>query len=493
MARPTDERRLRLFAFTQSDKRLGYLAVLGRFDTEREHSRLQLAAADLVGADPVDGPPLPRTEEAALAALDQLHSWGLLDRVQDDRRVRTIAEYRQRRSVYQMTELGWLAWSAVQGVLDAEAGEAELRRLVLTKVGEELVALEAALDVRDPERLGHHLQELHTTLRQLAAHAARFTLATSELSSTWEADPVAFLAHKNRLLGHLDGFLQALTAHHPALRRRVGRLDTRAGELVDLATEASLVLLGQERARARAVRAWEGVVSWFLGRPDRPSQADLLEERTNRAIRDLAVLLERVLEATAGGVSRASQLELLAEWVLACPGDDEATALVEAFSGVRSARHWGTPDRDPEDAAPGLSWWDSTPAPIDMTLRKRGHASSPGRPGALAQRPVERRLLRLRQEARRREQAGAAEGLFQALKLQRPLDELELAVLLRLLTRALHARRAVATTARTTRGRLRLELVPAQGGMVVPTCRGQLVLQDMQLRVERSSGAEGRP
>ena len=161
MTRPTDDTRLRLFAFTQTEHRHRYLAMLARFDEERERSRLQLAPSDLVGDEP-----LPGTEDEALAAADQLYGWGLLRRVQDDRRVRTIAEYRQRRSVYQVTELGWLAWRAVNQVLEAEPGEAELRKLVLARVEEDLERLADAVEQADGEQVEHLLSAIHDTLQR---------------------------------------------------------------------------------------------------------------------------------------------------------------------------------------------------------------------------------------------------------------------------------------------------------------------------------------
>ncbi len=251
MTRPTDDTRLRLFAYTQADHRHRYLAMLARFDEERERSRLQLAPSDLVGDDP-----LPGSEDEALAGLDQLHGWGLLDRLQDDRRVRTIAEYRRRRSVYQVTELGWLAWRAVGQVLEAEPGEAELRKLVLARVEDDLDRLADAVESEDGERVEDLLAAIHGTLQNLAEHAARFTLATSELAAAWEADPESFLAHKNLLIGHLHGFLTALTAHQPRMAAATVALDEKADSLLGLAADSRVALMGPDKARTQVERHW---------------------------------------------------------------------------------------------------------------------------------------------------------------------------------------------------------------------------------------------
>ena len=473
--------RLRLFAFTQADNRERYLALLRAFDEAREQSRLQLSPADLLMAVSE-----LQSADNALAALDQLYDWGLVDRLQDDRRVRTIAEYRQRRSVYQMTELGWLAWDAVEKVLAAEPGEAELRRLVLPLVLEQIGELQDAVRRQDGERAAVLLDQVHRTLSDLAHHAARFTLATSELASTWEADPSSFLAHKNRLLGHLDGVLAALSEHRPALARAVTSLNNQRGELVELVATSSPALDGESRVRTRTERHWEGVRSWFMDTTDQPSQAAQLEERTSRAIRDLAVLLKRVLDATAGGISRATQLEDLAAWFMACPDDSTAHTLAAAASGLVGARHFGGPEADPDATAPTVSWWDAPPSPIDTTLRKLGRrsASPPAKP--VPDKRKEKRLLRQRQAAERESNAKAGLSLVHALEIERPLTTEELTVLLRLLSRALHTRRAAAGSTDTVRGRLRLRVVPDEHHTAIPTDRGTLVVQDHRVEVSSS-------
>ena len=471
------DRRLQLFAFTQAEHKHRYLAILAAFDVAREQSRLQLGAGDIV--ERVAG---VHSEEEALFALDQLHGWDLLERIQDERRVRTVAEYKQRRSVYLMTELGWLAYTAVRGVLEARPGEAELRRLVLAKVLEELGALGEAVRAEDAERVALHLDEVHRMLSDLAHHASRFLLATSELSTTWDADPQSFITHKRRLLGHLDGFLATLSAHRPLLGKAVAALLPHRERVVELAAEASVAVQGE--ARVRAGQRFDGIVAWFEASPRTPSQAATLEERTTRAIRDLTGLLRRVFDATAGGVSRATRLDELAAWFVACPHDAAAHALAHATSGLQRARHFGGAEVD--EIEPSTSWWDAAPAPVDTLLRKRGRTASPPPPTPLPDRARASLRLRARQRAAREADQLASEGLVASLGDMTPLDDAQLAVLLRLLSRALHARGAAHTQAQTVHGRLRMTLTQAAGDTVVPTRRGTLRLVGFHLAVEPS-------
>ncbi len=198
------------------------------------------------------------------------------------------------------------------------------------------------------------------------------------------------------------------------------------------------------------------------------------------------MLLKRVLEATAGGVSRATQLEDLARWIAACPTDDEAHALVGLVSGLQGARHFGTPDLEPDEIDPSESWWSAPPAPVDTTLRHYGRTASPGTPKAVPDRRKEKTFLRRRQEDRRRKEDEASRALLASMTQCRPLDERELRVLLRLLSRALTTRRPAQTTIQTVRGRLRLRIEAAEQDTLVRTTRGTLLLEGHHLEVTES-------
>lgn len=475
-------RRLQLFAFTQADHRQRYLDVLAAFESAREESLLQLGAADVLERVADLG-----SLDEALAALDQLHAWGVLERLQDDRRVRTIAEYRQRRSIYLMTELGWMAHQAVRDVLEARLGEAELRRLVLRRVHDELLALHVAVQAGDAADAADLLGSVHEALSGLADRATRFLVATNELSSTWDADPAAFIQHKGRLLSHLEGFLSALAAQRPLLGVAASAVLSVRTELVELVA-ASPSGLDSERARERARQRIAGIEAWFLDRGATPSQAHRLEERSTRAIRDLSGLLRRVIQATAGGVSRASRLEDLAAFFVRCPDDEVAHALAGATSGLARARHVAAPSLD--DVDPTTSWWDAPPAPIDSTLRKRQRGSATAPPKPIPDRSAATLRLRARQRDDRAKEQAASGSLAASLVDCAPLDRAQTDVLLRLLSRALHGRRARDRSARTVHGRLRLSLTPSPAGSLVPTCRGILHLPEHRLTIEPSGSPQ---
>ena len=119
--------RFRLFNFTRRDDYLAYLWVLRAMDRLRgihvaqSHTDdVAAALAELAAAH--DG--VPPSVGNLRDRLDNLSDDGVLHRLEDASRAGSLARYRNRQSVYQFTELGHRAYTAVEGVLAARLQDA---------------------------------------------------------------------------------------------------------------------------------------------------------------------------------------------------------------------------------------------------------------------------------------------------------------------------------------------------------------------------------
>jgi hypothetical protein len=101
-------------------------------------------------------------------------------------------------------------------------------------------------------------------------------------------------------------------------------------------------------------------------------------------------------------------------------------------------------------------------------------------------------VLRLHQLARRQKQAKAQSRLVVAINDHAPLDSAERAVLLRLLSRALHTRGPADTSVTSVHGRLRMTLERSSVDTQVPTTEGLLILQGMSLTLTPSERARAQ-
>jgi uncharacterized protein (TIGR02677 family) len=480
--------RMRLFHFLAADKRTTYLWVLRAFNRARANYQVLLHTEDVaaqLAALVEEHPECPLPDDVP-AALDALVDWGNLDRSQDAARAATIQEYRNRHSVYQLTDAGFRAYQAVEQVLAARLDDAALSRLVFPDILADLTALAAASAAGDGEEVYRKLSRLDRALSDMAERAARFYLMLGELSRTTDDRAEVFLAHKDALLAHMREFHTELLRYSPRLHTAtLAVAATGVDRMLELAAEADDRLFRTQTDRAEDWRQrWAGLVAWFGA--DRPlTESDRLQQATVAAISDVLAMLRRVTEARRGGVSRESQLRHLAAWFTNTPAEPAAHALFGAVFALRSPRHIGVPHDDPEAIPTRRSWWEAPAVEISRTLVETGKAPSPGRPAAVERNDGARRRLREHQLVEAAQRRAAAERLAVGGPHGRLLSEAETVVLLALLDRALGARVPVRASVRASGSAhgVRLALHSCEGVTTVDTVRGRLHLDRVRLSV----------
>jgi uncharacterized protein (TIGR02677 family) len=490
--------RMRLFHFLAADKRLVYLWILRAFNRARANYQVLLHTPDVavhLAELATEHPECPAPEDLA-AALDALVDWGNLDRGQDAARAATVQEYRNRHSVYQLTDAGFRAYQAVEQVLAARLEDATLSRLVFPDILADLHALAAANAAGDAEETYRKLSRLDRALSDMAERAARFYLLLGELSRTTDHRAEVFLAHKDALLAHMREFHAELLRYSPRLHAAtLAVAATGVERMLELAAEADDRLFRTPVDRLADWRQrWAGLIAWF-GADQPPTEADRLQQATVAAISDVLAMLRRVTEFRRGGVSRESQLRHLAAWFANTPSDAAAHALFGAVFGLRAPRHIGIAHEDPELIPTRRSWWEAPPVEVSRTLVETGRSGSPGRPAAVERNDGARRRLQEQQLARAAAQRAAAEELAAGGAHGRELSEAETVVLLALLDRALGARvpvRAAVRAAGSAHG-VRLVLTPHPGVGTVRTVRGRLHLDGVRLTVSPLGGAPVPP
>jgi uncharacterized protein (TIGR02677 family) len=495
--------RLRLFTFTTTPERFRYLAILRVFDRARQRYEAQLHTAKVaaeLGADEAEADDNANLE----SFLDRLTGWGILHRAHDSSRVASIAEYRRRSSVYQMTEVGFLAYTAVESVIRARPSDVELRRLAFPAILSDLEGLASANRAGDANKVNVLLDRLHGVLTEMTQRSARFYLMLGDLARTHDARPEVFLRHKDLLLGHLTEFLVELQRYRPIIARAVRDVASTGEDLlVSRAASVDASPFATEAERIERWRShWRGIVAWFVGSIDEPCSADRLDRHTAAAISHLVSLLRRVTEGRRGGVSRESQLKFLARWFMATESDSDAHALFSAAFGLRAARHLAIGFDDPDVIAANRSWWNAPPVQVTTTFREHGKPPSPGRPAPLPDKSRERAAALEIQKARRAAQAAAEDSLVQGGIAGRILNRDELQVLLRLLDLALQTRASVVGTLPSRRGALaaegrtphvRIRLRRADHATVVETVDGRLTIPSMSVEVEDVTSPRAEP
>jgi len=501
--------RFRLFNFTRRDDHVAYLWVLRALDRLRGVHQLQAhpddvaaALAELAAAHDE----APRLDGGLREKLDALAEDGVVHRLEDASRAGSLARYRNRQSVYQFSELGYRAFSAVEDVLSARIRDANLSRLVFSDILDDLRELAAATRRQDREQVYRRLSRLDTVLDDMSRRAAQFHLTLGEIIRSTDTSPEAFLRYKNALLTHMTEFMAELDRYLPRLAAAVADAESAGGAepaagardpdvMLRLAAEADeRPFLRRDELLDDWRRRWAALRAWFAGDiigdtatgSAEQARAEGLRTATRAAVSAVIALLRQVTEAQRGGVNRSSQLRHLAEWVFNTPDEGAAYALMSAAFNISSARHLGGAHDDAEQISSRAAWWDAPGVEISVTLFRRGKAPTPGVPQPARANAAIRAELRRRQAAQRQAEREAAQRLLLSGAHERVLDDAEMKVLLRLLTLATEARTVVAGRLASGSGGndvLTMRLVPNKAGSSVLTKSGVLHLPGFELQL----------
>jgi uncharacterized protein (TIGR02677 family) len=470
---------------------VAYLWVLRALDRLRAVHQVQAHTDDVARAlaelaqahDEV-----PRLDGRLRERLDALADDKVLHRLEDASRAGSLARYRNRQSVYQFSELGYRAFTAVEGVLSARIRDANLSRLVFSDILDDLKALAAATRKSDKEQAYRRLSRLDTVLDDMSRRAAAFHLTLGEIVRSTDTSPGTFLRYKNVLLTHMTDFMDELDRYLPRLTAAVAEV-----EAAGIDTMLELAAGADERpflTRAELLddwrRRWIALRGWFAVAAEGESRAEGLRTATRTAVSGVIALLRQVTEAQRGGVNRSSQLRHLAMWVFAAPDEPAAHALMTAAFNLRTARHLGGAHDDAEQISTRSQWWDAPGVDISVTLFRRGKAPTPGVPQPARNNAAVKAELRRRQAADRAAERQAATRLLHDGAHGRVLDDKEVRVLLRLLTLATESRTVVAGRIGSASGSndvLTMRLVPDAQGSVVQTRGGVMYLPGVRLEL----------
>src|SRR5258707_1400008 len=306
--------RFRLFNFTRRDDYVAYLWVLRAMDRLRGMHVAQshtddvaAALAELAGThDSVPGN-LGNLRDR----LDNLFDDGVLHRLEDASRAGSLARYRNRQSVYQFTELGHRAYTAVEGVLAARVQDANLSRLVFSDILRDLQGLAEANRDGDSDEIVRRLTSLDRVMEDMARRSARFHLTLGDITRSTDASPDVFLRYKDALMAHMSDFMAELDRYLPRLSLAVAQVHaTRIGTLLKpVAGADQRPLMRSNEVLEDWRRRWLAVRAWFVTDASGGSRAAELAAAPHAAVSSVNALLRQITKSQHGGVNRPTQLK----------------------------------------------------------------------------------------------------------------------------------------------------------------------------------------
>jgi len=353
--------------------------------------------------------------EQRLAALG---NWGALERDHDASLASTAAEWRRNRYTYDVTPAGRLTEELLARLdaLGEEIGRLDTARLpsirdVLAKLADELAAADP-----DGTQLRGLFERLLAEVEALHSGALAFMRSLGDLMRTVEqVGEDEFERGKGALLEHLQGFKKSRMQHSAEILTLLEQVEVHGSDrLVEriVAAEEFVALpsgssVDEQRSRRQAelLQRWQGLRAWFVGDEDSGSPWRTLNDQVVDAIRAVLAIAERLIERRSLRVDRAGVLLHLAAQVAAAP-PGEAPAWLRAAFGLRTPRHVGVPEADPDQIADRgrTSWLEAPPAPVVAHLRTPGvRTPGTGRGAQIADLSESRQRFEERRVAERRE------------------------------------------------------------------------------------------
>ena len=434
------DQRLRLesLRYAVNDEAVAYIAIMRTFTGTTSGLLSDQSAAEVARRLADHG--LVLDVETVDERLSYLVERGNLARSPREAEARSIREYLQTRSRYQLTQRGEVVHRQVEELLLASDTAREVSSEMLPALLAGLRQISAydgtTLSIVEPEELAGQITTLFAQFERLVESTREFYAYLSEVLRRFDLDREEFQTFKGALIGYLQRFVDQIALHMPQIADLSMRVESRLDLILARADEGRR-LVGVDGERARRARGlvrddWWSLHAWFVGEPGRDSDAAQVRALATDAMSALLVNLRRIAATGDREQSRYRDLLRLAGWFDAVD-DETAHALWAAAFGLYSCRHlsFAQPEQG-EPVGPTRSWWEANPVEVPLTLREYGNRALRGRSGqrsdfsvAKAHRLAERAAAERRHRAALRELAGIPGQLDHA----RVSDDARLALL----------------------------------------------------------------
>lgn len=378
---------LQVFAYAVAEKSEQYVAVVEALVLSRERFRLQLRPGEVTADVRAGGTDLDQNQVSLL--LEQLAHWGNVSRFYDSAAPETLAEFYNKRYLYQLTPRGSAAHDGVRAAQRAGlAAGGRLSGVLLPGILERLEAVRVAAADAEPDtgRLYSLFVDLFGAFGELAENSARYMSDLAVQVSELTGDDDRFVSYKQAVFAYLSDFMARFDEILPAVQALVASLDPVMPTLLEAAARADVAptLAGSDEGPLAALRQrWAGVVGWFLPERDRLAIADSLKLAMLEAINRILMAVTRLNEQHFRRASRESDFMQLASWFAKVNRDSDAAdphVLWDHAFGLWGARHFTEPAGD-EEIERRRSFWDAEPALVAPRLRTTGRRAGPGRFG----------------------------------------------------------------------------------------------------------------
>jgi uncharacterized protein (TIGR02677 family) len=314
-----------------------------------------------------------------------LLDWGNIIVALQNNRVNTIAELRRSRNLYQASKLGARVAREAEGILAAAGGAREVALEVLGTIREQLDRILTAVTGTTPAALGDiaaAVTTVFTTQTAFTDSLRDFYAYLNPVISRYDLVGDEYTMLKTVLINYVQLIFSDVQRHAPQIADRLEQLQPHTRTIIEtLNSGAQLDGEGVERSPGRTEADWVYLTGWYTGTGERSGPV-ALRTATDQALRQLLVNATRMLAGAGAGFSRRDDLIRLAVKFSTATNDD-AHRMFADRTGMYSWRHLLLGDNERLPVPATVSWWDSEPVDVPVTLREQGDRTPRGRTSSI--------------------------------------------------------------------------------------------------------------
>lgn len=303
--------------------------------------------------------------------LENLVTWGNLQKQQEMIRPKSIEEYRNKNLRYQITEAGILVEEmvyqltnqkhAARGALD-EKGVRKLLQLLQDLVKGEADIVDLWPQVREE-------------FRKVGEDTANYIgyITSPEVDSQMKTEQ--FLVYKDQFVNYLRDFISALQSLYHQFLVVIEKIDSlNIEKLIDGMYQKELEIpmmdyISREEVEEQVLGQLQALKIWFKGREGRPSEYTNLMMQTDQMITKITGLIYYFGQEIHQYQSRKKDYIHLAKWFAQAKSLEDAQKMYSGIFGLERTRHYCVSEGSDATSMRDNSWQLK---PGTLFMRKRG-------------------------------------------------------------------------------------------------------------------------
>jgi uncharacterized protein (TIGR02677 family) len=379
-------KRVKEATYLTAEKAWSYRAILRYFYIQHERMREFLFPEEILAYLRNDYTFQTYEMDELHQDLDSLVRWGNLIARQELGKSKTIEEFKKKRFRYQCTpytvEFERMLIQ-LEGVGESFGGSLEKKQF--ERLYQVLLRVERVVhrtSVESNEECAQIWKDVLTYFRQITQNTSDYIAYINSEEVEERMQTEAFLIYKDQFTTYLRDFIIALQSTALQTQELLSSLSKEAlqpffeqvSHHQQQAFRFSEKLEGEtkeEDTRKELAEKWDSVVSWFLGNEHGESEFEMLESRTNEAIRRITRVVQRLGERHQHFRSRKKDYMHLAKWFDEIDDIKEAHELSSVVFGVFHTRHFHGDHVPTEDIY--LDVWEEAPMVHETKPRIRGY------------------------------------------------------------------------------------------------------------------------